>query len=115
MYNGNMSIPYVYHTNQEEFEIHEEDKYDWCWLEMVASLDKPSLELVVGDGITGCFVMRAPGSYDYKTHRADRKHNATPQLRVKAEEYDFVIDRSVNGNHQRVRLHPTWSKNRNPQ
>ena len=102
----------TYHINDEMFAFDHDTTYDWSWFEMIASLESESLKYVVGDGISKCWVAAAGvNSYEYKSHRADTKHNSTPQLREKQMEYDFVVCREEKFH---VRLHPRWNTNRFP-
>ena len=84
----------------------------WCWHEMIAQLDEPSMEEVVNGpsgrsgGLVGCSFAIRPGSYDHKRHHMLRQTDPNPPEK-KLPIWDFVVHRKDGS---AIRLHPSWSK-----
>ena len=117
---GEIDIPIVERNdpqNPTSFDFKLDERYPWCWMEMIASLGEPHMRKVVQKGITRCDVSSSRGSYDFFTHASERAavkkgREANPQLREQNENFDFVIERIMEwGEETRVRLHPEWSRN----
>ena len=63
----------------------------WCWHEMIAQLDEPSMEEVVNGpsgrsgGLVGCSFAIRPGSYDHKRHHMLRQTDPNPPRKETAD------------------------------
>jgi len=113
-------IPIVEHNNPQNptsFDFKLDDRYPWCWMEMIASLQAQHMREVVQKGIICCKVRTSCKSYDFFTHASERKGvkkgmKPNPQLRDQNEIYDFIIERIMeSGESNEIRLHPDWCRN----
>ena len=91
------AVAAIVHPRGEEYHFVEDDLHEWSWHEMVAQLDRVSLEKVVQDGdptrgLVGC---------EFRPRRNSSDHG--PQSRLR--DWDFLLVRSDNS---AVRLHPEW-------
>ena len=91
------AVAAIVHPRGEEYHFVEDDLHEWSWHEMVAQLDRASLEKVVQDGdptrgLVGC---------EFRPRRNSSDHG--PQSRLR--DWDFLLVRSDNS---AVRLHPDW-------
>ena len=98
------AVAAIVHPRGEEYHFVEDDLHEWSWHEMVAQLDRASLEKVVQDGdptrgLVGCEFRPRRNSSD---HSRQVQPNA-PQSRL--IDWDFLLVRSDNS---AVRLHPDW-------
>ena len=103
------AVAAIVHPKGTGYTFDGSDMREWSWLEMVAALDRESLEYVVQDGdrsrgLVSCELRSRPGSYDNKRHDALRKAK-TPVQNVRLPMWDFVLIRS---DKSAVRLHPQW-------
>ena len=91
------AVAAMIHPAGTDYSFVEQDMREWSWHEMVAQLDRPSLEKVVQDGnptrgLVGC---------EFRPRRNSSDHG--PQSRL--IDWDFLLVRSDNS---AVRLHPDW-------
>ena len=115
MSDGEMNIPIVEHNDPENptsFDFKLDECYPWCWMEMIASLGKSHMSNVVQKGIIRCDVASSKGSYDFFTHASERAavkkgRKANPQLREQNENFDFVIERMMEGGGANPRATPS--------
>jgi len=91
------AVAAIVHPADVGYYFVEDDVREWSWHEMVAQLDRASLEKVVHDGdrnrgLVGC---------EFRPRRNSSDHG--PQSRLR--DWDFLLVRSDNS---AVRLHPEW-------
>ena len=100
------AVAAMIHPAGPSYSFAEDDMREFSWHEMVAQLDRESLEKVVQDGdsnrgLVGCEFRPRRNSYD---HARQVQPNA-PQEQL--PDWDFVLVRSDGS---AVRLHPDWKK-----
>ena len=100
------SVAAIVHPAGVGYSFVEDDVREWSWHEMVAQLDRESLEKVVHDGdrsrgLVGCEFRPRRNSYD---HARQVQPNASQE---QLPDWDFVLVRSDGS---AVRLHPDWKK-----
>ena len=100
------AVAAMVHPVGTDYSFVEEDMREWSWHEIVAHLDRASLEKVVQDGdptrgLVGCEFRPRRNSSDHK--RQVQPNAPQEQLR----DWDFFLVRSDDS---AVRLHPDWKK-----
>jgi hypothetical protein len=108
--NANPAVAAIVKDKGMDYTFNENDMQEWSWQEMIASLDRESMEYVVNGpagrsgGVVGCSFSVRPNSYDHKRQHMLRevgRPNAT-----KLPIWDFVVHRADGSG---IRLHPEWS------
>ena len=109
--NANAAVAAIVKDKGMDYTFNENDMQEWSWQEMIASLDRESMEYVVNGlagrsgGVVGCSFSVRANSYDHKRQHMLREVGRP--IATKLPIWDFVVHRADGSG---IRLHPEWSK-----
>ena len=104
---GPVTVEALVHGPRTAFTFDEFNTSEWDWREMVAQLEEPDMEWLVGEHhLTKCELAVRPGSYDVARHYHLAKEENMPNQTTQLPRWDFLVTRSDG---ESFRLHPEYT------